>query len=534
VISDAYLDPAYLRTVQQAHERLNHDADELEHQYLRRLNSLASPRRTEPTAKDPVRRKWRHQTLLTARFWQDFGSAAAGLLSQAWQLRPGKPSSKSALLVAISTRRLVFSEGPLGARQQLTLFAKQLGPGLGSVADSVSASEQILLVDVQPVSHLWPYRHRCWKDGIVIIDGVFACLYFVVMLVCRVRTRLPRLIRLVRDAAAAGRSGAPGAWRRAAAVLFYGVLTSAYGDLIQEFSVTRAISFASNSRIVETLRAYLIQSGQILEVVELMHGTGSIPAEELFSEHLSFGARLRGSHKHSFIPQIPDLPLRGVFLESRAARPRAINAYLNRYFVELVQSGTTPAIALRRQNDELISGSSTPNPLAIVMFGYPAYDGQPDTHAFQAETFLIERIQRLGAMLDTGIVMAYVPHPLCRRTTTREVLARNNVRIIDKPVPAWLLGDLCISLQSSAMFEAAHFGAESFTPMLPEDGLFSPAYLSMVRHPANGSLDALDTAMLDWLRSRNGLSRADRESRLYQRLDIMGWEADTVPAATSS
>jgi hypothetical protein len=265
-----------------------------------------------------------------------------------------------------------------------------------------------------------------------------------------------------------------------------------------------------------------------------MHGTGSLPAEELFSEHLSFGSRLRGSHKHSFIPQIPDLPLRGVFLESRATQPRAINAYLNRYFVELAQSGTTPAVALRRQNDELISGTSTPDPLAIVMFGYPSYDGLPDTQAFRAEMFLIERIQRLGARLDTEIVMAYVPHPYCRRTTTRDVLARKNVRIIDRPVPAWLLGDLCISLQSSAMFEAAHFGAESFTPMLREDGLFSSDYLRMLRHPASGSLDALDTALLDWLRSRTGLSREDRESRLYERLKLMGWEPDVVPAPCPS
>ena len=529
--SDEYLDPAYLRTVQQALERLNRNAEELEDRYLRRVSSFESSKRPDPTtAKGVSGRTWRRRVLLAPHYCRSLAGVAAGLVRQAWHLRPGKPAPKRSILVALSTRRLALSEGPLGARQQLTLFAKHLGPGLGSVAESLSTSDQILLMDVQPVSHLWARRHRCWKDDVVIIDGIFACFYFVVMLACRFTTKLPLLIRLIRDAAAASRSTTRRSWRRAASVLFYGVITSSYADLIRESSTTDAVSFTSNSRLAETLRAYLIQCGRIREIVELMHGIGSIPAEELFSEHLSFGCRLSVSHKHSFIPQIPDLPLRGVFLECRATAPRAVNAYLNRYFVQLAQSGITPAAALRRHHDDLLSGSSTPSLLTIIMFGYPSYDGQPDTPAFQAETFLIERIKRFAASLETEILIAYVPHPLCRRTTTREVLARNSVKIIDNPVPAWLLGDLCVSLQSSAMFEAAHFGAESFTPMLSADGLFSSDYLDVLRHPKCASLDALDAAMQDWLRSRNGLSRAERESRLYRRLDLMGWEAEAVPS----
>lgn len=434
--------------------------------------------------------------------------------------------------MAVSTRRLAPSDGPLSLRQQLALFAKQLGPGLGPIAERIQTADHILLMDVQPFSRLWHRRNDYWRDDVVVVDGVTACLHFTLSLLLRAREKLPQLLRLTRAAAAVYLSEPANAWRKACAVIFYGAVTSAYADLINQSDAKQAVFFTSNSRLAETLRAYLIQSEEVNDIVELMHGVGSLQAEAMFTEHLSFGYQLHSSHKHTFVPQIPEIPLRGMFLHCRAATPRAVNAYLNRYFVELGQRGRSPVSMMRLHAQTLLSGCASARPTIVVVFGYPAYEGDFETPAFRAETFLIDRIASLASALGKEISLAYVPHPLCQRTQRHEVFARHAVKTLDGPVPAWLLCDLCVSLQSSAMFEAAYFGVRSFTPMLESDGIFSPAYMQIVSHPEEGSLDALDASLRAWLQTREGTSHEERSERLSLRLGLMGWDANLLPQST--
>lgn len=68
--------------------------------------------------------------------------------------------------------------------------------------------------------------------------------------------------------------------------------------------------------------------------------------------------------------------------------------------------------------------------------------------------------------------------------------------------------------------------------MLESDGIFSPAYMQIVSHPEEGSLDALDASLRAWLQTREGTSHEERSERLSLRLGLMGWDANLLPQST--
>src|SRR5262249_48907618 len=90
-----------------------------------------------------------------------------------------------------------------------------------------------------------------------------------------------------------------------------------------------------------------------------------------------------------------------------------------------------------------------------------------------------------------------------------------------KSIFCWLVSDLCLSLVSSAMFEAVHFGAQSLTPLLPQDSLFTAGYMKLVSHPEGPSRAQLVDAVRAFVAPVDAVPRADVRSRIGGRLGRM-------------
>jgi len=99
-------------------------------------------------------------------------------------------------------------------------------------------------------------------------------------------------------------------------------------------------------------------------------------------------------------------------------------------------------------------------------------------------------------------MIVYAPHPgMGRAPLAHAQFFPNRVQVHPDSVFCWLISDLCVALSSSAMFEAACFGASALTPMIPEDRFYSPAYLAMLFHPAGSTSEDFENVTRAFLSS---------------------------------
>jgi len=133
----------------------------------------------------------------------------------------------------------------------------------------------------------------------------------------------------------------------------------------------------------------------------------------------------------------------------------------------------------------------------------------------------------------TDAIMLYVPHPKHGAATlSHPIFAATGAVVYRHSVFCWLVSDLCVSLLSSAMFEAVYFGARSFTPLTRGDDLYTP-YLELVRHPRSDSLDDLATELRRVVAACWEAPRLDIVERARRRLELMGCDDTFLPEGSA-
>jgi hypothetical protein len=532
-----FLDARYLHQVLDGIESVLREAAGVEVAYLERLTSFAAtldkvPAPPPTDASDVFRRAERKARASIQRFLTA-ARAIRRMLSQARQIGRWPPPS-NALIALVSSTRLYVGAGAIDPKQNLALLAKHMGSGLGTHAERVLAADTVLLFDVLPISRQWADYERCSRDRIVIVDGVFALFFFVRSLATDGRRKFPLLFTLLGEAMAVARDRKRPVWNFFR-TLFYGAITSAYGDLINLTGARDALFFTCNSRLGEVLRAYLVQRPEVTRIIELMHGIGSKQSEELAAGILTAGQRYGDPSKHYYVPQVPNLPLEGVFERQRWSNTAAVNAFLNQYLLESVLSGRPLRELVAAEYDAITAHAHGPAPILITLFGNYPYDGKLfDSPTFCAEHLLIELITGMQSESRRAFSLTYVPHPMHVAITAHPVFHQPAVRVGSSSVLGWLLSDLGASLVSSTIFEAAHFGVRCFTPVLSSDGFFSPAYMSAVAHPRSASLEDFMASLRGWAAESTPLPRDAVIERALRRLGTMGWDQQFEAALRGS
>jgi hypothetical protein len=299
---------------------------------------------------------------------------------------------------------------------------------------------------------------------------------------------------------------------------------AAWSTILPGSDGVEALFLTSNSTLTELLRAYLIQSPNTQSVTEVMHGIGSLQAERFFAGTLSGVGRPRASQTHQFVPQVPGLPLFGAFRANPWGDGRtAINSYINQYLIGrgCLAPGSDGFIeteygVLRDRQ------SRAPDPLIVTIFGYASNDGRIfDSVSFKIECAVARAVNHVKDRIPVGCLLLYVPHPLHRPSILRRGIPVDGVTLCESSVSSWLLSDVCVSLSSSAMFEAASFGIRAFTPMVAQDGIFTERYLDLVSHPKSGSFDEFASDLQECLVASGRVPRVDVVERARARLELM-------------
>jgi hypothetical protein len=435
------------------------------------------------------------------------------------------PPGGTWLIVAIASNRLSMSGQSIDVPRQLAALAKTVGGAVNDdMAQKMLSAPYIMLFDPLPISRLWPSRRKCGDDNVVIVDGVFLLWYMLLTWLSSVPRQCMSIWQLVQRCRSVLEDRSELSRTRLIRTVFYATALNTYSELLRGGMSLEGIFFTSNSTLTELLRAHLMENKDCRYIYEVMHGAGSIPAERFFASLISAGAEFGSREKHFFIPQVPNLPLYGVFLsQARYSPDVAINAYLNQYFIRHGSSSSS-AYSFDNSGYHVNCGRNTRSaqPIILTIFGnivstYPA--------SFAIECLIMSRIGQLRKSLRNDLMIVYVSHPMNEGIELdHPVFAEEQVRICRDSPFAWLISDLSVALVSSSIFEAVYFGASGFTPMVDADQVYTKAYLDLLSHPESDSFEDFIIALERFMTSCDRAPRPDVAARAGERLKLMrGW-----------
>lgn len=427
------------------------------------------------------------------------------LLQQYLIVRRSFPAG-SVVAFGLASNRSRLSPHVTGIRANLALMTRPLDASQPTGFDrDVAEAEFVLLFDCLLTSDYWREGRRCWSENVVVVDGMFLAMFALLSWIARPRHAIPRTWRLFQASwREAGRPGRPA--RRSA--LWTGVICAIAGygfsALLGGSRRLSGILLSRNSTLLETLRAYLVWAPQCRQVCEILHGMPAEHDAKFFNRFLEAGAEFGAREKHRLVPQVPNLPLLGVLLrQALAGGKTAINPRVNLLLADLAATtGDVVGVAVAERLRLERTGHPSPSrPLVVSLFGTDRLAGKLEySTTFRAECLLLELFRGASDELGTPCALVYIPHPSgAAPGSSHPAFRKNNVRIGNSSLLAWLVSDLAVSLYSSAAFEAAYFGRRAFLPLVAGDGLFAP-YLGMLNHPESASREDLKRAIKDVLR----------------------------------
>jgi hypothetical protein len=422
------------------------------------------------------------------------------------------------LVISVASNRLQLVQGDIPIRTELTTLTAALGGGPSPIEGIVARADLVLVFDALPVSRLWAGFRKVNQQDTVILDGAFLAIFFC----SRLLTSAGR-----REALHAVREGLRREARRGTTfsgpkALLYTLILSGIWQALAGAARKSGVYVTSNSTLPELLRSCLVQSPNCDRIYEMMHGVGSLCAQGILGAGVELGRAYGAHRKMVFVPQIPRLPLEGVFRNLAFDPGVAVNCYLNKYFMKR-QHLNVEAWVVKEFERLRAAAAVGDDPVIVTIFGnFPNADKSSDSPSFRAEAALIGMIGRLSSAIGKEYVIVYAPHPgMGRAPSGHAQFVENRVQIHPDSVFCWLVSDLCVALNSSAMFEATWFGASAMTPMIPADRFYSSAYLAKLYHPVADTPEALEEVTRAFLASWRREPGLDGAERAKKRLKAM-------------
>lgn len=422
------------------------------------------------------------------------------------------------LAVCIASNRLQIFQGSSSFRKELTSLTTALGGDASPFEEVINRADFVFVFDALPVSRLWNGFRKINHRDVVILDGAFLAFFFLVSFLTSAGRR--DVVQAARDCLRReARESTPFSIPK---TLLYTLILSTIWQSLAGRARKEGVFLTSNSTLPELLRACLVQSPRCNRISELMHGVGSMRAEAIFASGIELGKAFGARRKLAFVPQIPQLPLDGVFRNLAFDRQTAVNCFLNQYFMKR-QGRDFDALVAEEFESLRRKASVGEDPIVLTIFGNsPSVDRGVDSPSFRAESALVGLIGELRDAIGREHMIIYVPHPaLGCGPIAQAQFALSRVQVVPDSVFCWLISDLCVALNSSAMFEAEFFGASALTPMIAEDRFYSASYLARLFHPAGTKRKDLEIVTRAFLRSWRRESGVGVVQRAKQRSRAM-------------
>lgn len=406
-------------------------------------------------------------------------------------------------------------------REHLSLLAKEFSyrKGSKSVTEDIKFSQNLLVFDPVFSSSLWKHKKIWLKDNVIVIDINFIIFFFITSIFKINFGFIKRIVCFIRH-----KNGDQFIYslKKLKVSVCAAIILFSYEKIIKKHFNIISYYFTSNSFATELLRLFLICHSSCNMICEILHGVPTVDYERYINNLIELGNRHHFKNKLSFISQIPGLPQHGG-VKNHFLFPAhiAINTYLNNYIINIKNIKATLNEFIAEEYDLHLKEIVPNNALTITFMGGAVATGNKKfflTETFTIEKFIISHIKRLLISKNIPYFLIYAPHPLhdWNEVSKCNFFTDENIFLYRKTIFTWLMSDVCISLYSSALFEASFFGAKTFTPLKNSDKLYSEKLLNLLnyhRAEHNTLKDEIDAFILSC--SRNNME--DIKTRIMLR-----------------
>lgn len=262
----------------------------------------------------------------------------------------------------------------------------------------------------------------------------------------------------------------------------------------------------SNSFVIELMRYMAACSDHAGPFTEVMHG---IPTQELEAYHAAvyraFPVQLQGRLR--FVPPVPGLRLAG-YPPGSPVTGLAVNVKLNdtadrRDLTELARASAERAQA---------RGGAW----VVALNGAGTVEGRDytTTGTFAMEQAILRHVRRLADAAGMPVHLQYSVHPAHVKSGAAAAITGElvGVEVLHDSFQTWLEADLCISIFSSASWEAHAFGAAVAIGIRADDAIYSEDVLAGLAHP--GATESLFDVLVRELARMPDRQRADPLARV--------------------
>jgi hypothetical protein len=213
----------------------------------------------------------------------------------------------------------------------------------------------------------------------------------------------------------------------------------------------------------------------------LLHGVASEELDEYFSDLLGPPVT-----KHTFVAQIPGLPLYGAMASADAPQPEyGINAAVNVFFDRFADRRALEAW-LEGECARIAAIGGARDAFVVTFAGSGSLEGEAfDEGVFAAEHALIACACEIFREESVAVTLLYAPHPMFDADAFEhlELFRTNGVIVCPQTILTWLVSDAYLAIHSSTLFEAAWCGAAVFSPLRASERIYPALLLDRLHHP---------------------------------------------------
>jgi hypothetical protein len=302
------------------------------------------------------------------------------------------------------------------------------------------------------------------------------------------------------------------------------LLAASFDVLMARQLPDRLLMITSNSFVIELLRYMHAASGRGEGVTEVLHGIPSIEIETYHQDMMGFpNGGLSGRIR--LVPPVPGLRVNTagghVLVE-----PELINLKMNAVSRQIDLSALAKECVRRDEARGRVH--------VVTLNGAGTVEGKHylQTGCFAAEQAIVRHMLGEARRLGLAVHVQYSLHPAHIKSgdaqAIREVLAVDGVEILEDSMQSWLESDLCVSIFSSASWDALALGCDVVFGVTPADQLYSSDMLASFAHPTRElTLFEVLSQALSHMPGRSRPSPHDRVARITGTLGGLS-EADTV------
>ena len=433
------------------------------------------------------------------------------------------------MLIAISSKRIALKKNH-ALRKQIVSICRPLGSNKlpHAIRNKIIADEVLMLCDPSPFSTYWGMDEQLKAENIYIIDAGFLLFFRVFVFVLKPSwTDIKLILSKKFFRGIANNLNEQLSYSSFHKMRFF---DSAFDFLLQGYQKINALFTTSNNYLTEILRVNLLSSSNCDFLVEMVHGVPSKEVNDYLKAMLCVEVNKNKykfvSDKQKFIPLIPkpDLPTE---MHNRllASNDLAVNIYFNRFVDRLTNEHCTLQDKIRELTDVIGASSKKPKPMIIAFLGGTNFSGDFfSSEMFRLEQEIIERLLRSLEGLLSSYVLLYSAHPAheITRFSEQDIFSSEHLYFTDHTITAWFVSHGAISLYSSALFEMAYLGVETYSPIIPRDNLFFDHQLALImQHDCNEN-STLDRQLNEFIERSGKNHKQNLNEQIDSRLDLVG------------